>query len=366
MKKILDNKWIQFIISATIVIFIYKCLNNLSDIKRIISYLFSILFPCILGVIIALFLYKPVRKFQGLYEKIKIPTSKALPLSIATVFLIIIALLTIAINFIVPPIYKNIEDLALNLPIYYRAIGDFIIEHEIQNFIPGEMFQDLFQKFLPNILNLDMISKYIGIIGDIANYFITIFLSIVLSVYLLLEKDKIFVFFKKIQKKFFNNSKANIVITYIKKSVMLFYSYFRGLFIDAIVMGALCTVIFTFFDLPYAAVLGLVVAIGNLIPFFGPIVSAVIVFIISAITLGPITAIWLLLVQLIVGQIDANLIQPKILSNSTGISPLLVLLSVTIFGSLWGTAGMILGVPLCAILKMIVSDYLDDGKIDGK
>ena len=362
MKKILDNKWIQFIIAVTIIIVIYKCFNNLADIKRGIGYLFGVFFPCILGSIIALFLYKPVRKFQSIYEKIKIPQKRTLPLSIATVFLIVMTIIAVAINFIVPPIYKNLEELATNLPVFYRTIGDFIIEHDIQKFIPGEVFHQL----LPKVVNLDMISKYIGIVGDIANSFLTIFLSIVLSVYLLLEKNKIFAFLNLIREKFFNNSKADIVIKYLKKSILLFYSYFRGLFTDAIIMGVLCTIMFKFFNVPYSAVLGLVVAIGNLVPFFGPIVSAAIVFIISAISLSPLTAVWLLIVQLIVGQIDANLIQPKILSHSTGISPLLVLISVTVFGSLWGTAGMILGVPICAIAKMIITDYLNDGKINGK
>ena len=107
------------------------------------------------------------------------------------------------------------------------------------------------------------------------------------------------------------------------------------------------------FKVPYAFMLGLVVAIGNLIPFLGPIIASLIVFLISTLTLGPLSGIWLLILQFVMAQLDSNLLQPKILSESTGISPLLVLISVTVFGSLWGAAGMIIGVPVCAIAKTI-------------
>ena len=110
--------------------------------------------------------------------------------------------------------------------------------------------------------------------------------------------------------------------------------------------------------------LGLLVAIGNMVPFFGPIVAAVVIYVITAIAFDPVKAIWVIIFQLVLGQIDGNLIQPKILGKSIGINPLLVLFSVVVFGDLFGFAGMIMGVPIIAAIKMIADDYLDNGKID--
>lgn len=362
MKKLFNNKWLQFIIATSLVIIIYKLFNNIADIKHFLKYLFDIFFPVIIGGIIAVFVYKPVFKLKKTYEKINLFKKKSLVLSIFTVYTLIISFFIIAINFVVPPIYKNIEDLAKNLPGYYNLIYDFVIDHNIQNFIT----LDTLKNIIPRVLNFDNLSKYIGIISDIANSFITLFISVVLSIYILLEKEAIFNFLRLVKNKFFNNNGMNIFVTYVKKSVNLFNSYFLGLFVDAIFMGIFSSIIFSFFKLPYAAVLGFIVAVGNLIPFFGPIISTAIVFIISAFSLGIVDSAWILIIQIIIAQLDANLLQPKILSQSTGISPLLVLISVTVFGSLGGTFGMILGVPFCALVKMLVLDYVDDGVINGE
>lgn len=361
MKKLFDNKWIQFVVAISLAIIIYKLFNNIDDIKQFLSYVLDVFFPIIMGGIIAVFVYRPVFKLKKIYEKPKVLKKVALPLSILTVYALIISFFVLVINFAVPPIYKNIEDLAKNLPGYYNTIYDFINEYEIQKFIS----LDTFNQILPKVLNFTNISKYIGIIRSIAGSFITLFISIVLSIYILLEKEAIFSFLRLVKNKFFNSKGADIFVAYVKKSVNLFNSYFLGLFADAVFMGIFSTIIFSFFKLPYAAVLGLVVALGNLIPFFGPIFSAIIVFIISAVSLGFVNSVWILLIQIIIGQLDANLLQPRILSQSTGISPLLVLISVTVFGSIWGTIGTILGVPFCALIKILVLDYMDDGVING-
>ena len=363
MRRLFDNKWIQFIVAASLTIIIYKCFNNIDDVKGFFTYLWDVFFPITLGLIFSLFLYKPVSKFQRFLEnKIHLKKS-ALPIAIAGVLIIVIAILVIAINFIVPPIYKNIEDLAKNLPSYYKIIENFVKDNEYaQNLIEPKKLSELISK----ILNPDSIAKYIGVIGGVANWFLTIFISLILSIYLILEKENIFNFFKLIRQKFFKSEKATVFIDYVKKSISLFYSYFLGLFIDAAFMGVVSAIVFSIFDVPYAFMLGLVVAIGNLIPFLGPIIASVIVFIISAVTLGPLSGVWLLILQFVMAQLDSNLLQPKILSQSTGISPLLVLISVTVFGSLWGAGGMIIGVPVCAIAKTIILDYLDDGIINGR
>lgn len=363
MRKLFDNKWIQFILAATLTIIIYKCFNNIDEIKGFFNYLWDVFFPVTLGLIFSLFLYKPVSKLQFFLKKNSPLKKSALPVAIIGILILVIAVLVIAINFIVPPIYKNIEDLAKNLPSYYKIMENFVKDNEYaQNLIqPGKL-----SEIVSKILNPDSIAKYIGVISGVANWFLTVFISLILSIYLILEKENIFSFFQLIRQKFFKSEKANIFIAYLKKSVSLFYSYFMGLFIDAAFMGIVSAIVFSIFNVPYAFMLGLVVAIGNLIPFLGPIIASIVVFIISSVTLGPLNGIWLLLLQFVMAQLDSNLLQPKILSQSTGISPLLVLISVTVFGSLWGAAGMILGVPVCAIAKTIILDYLDDGVINGK
>ena len=134
----------------------------------------------------------------------------------------------------------------------------------------------------------------------------------------------------------------------------MFYSYFAGLAIDAAVVGLVSTLFYMVYGAPYPWFLGLIVGIGNMIPFFGPIASALLVTFISAISLGPIKALWILLFQIVLGQIDGNLIQPRILGNSVGISPFWVIFGVLLFGGLLGPWGMLLGVPIVAAIRMMI------------
>ena len=91
-----------------------------------------------------------------------------------------------------------------------------------------------------------------------------------------------------------------------------------------------------------------------MIPFFGPIIAAIIVTFISAMALGPIKALWILLFQIVLGQIDGNVIQPRIIGGSVGISPFWVIFAVLLFGGIWGPWGMLLGVPIVASIRMMI------------
>ena len=361
--KLLDNKWGKFILSGAALLLIYKLLNNFSDVAAVFERIIDILFPVILGLAIAFFLSKPAEKLAKLISKIKLKLiqKNALIISVLIVYAVIILVLFFSVKFVAPKIYKNVEELALNIPTYFQAFNKFIAENDILSKFNGLDF--LWDKFA-DMFNPSQINKYIGIISGIANSFLTFFLAIILSVYMIMEKENIFKFLGKFSDRFLPEKTKNIVYVYGRKTVDRFYSYFTGLALDALLVGILCSLFFSVIKVPYAPLLGFLVAVGNLVPFFGPIIANIIIFIITTITTGPFKALWVLVFQIIFGQIDGNIIQPKILSNSTGISPLLVLVAVIIFGNLFGFLGMVIGVPLFAVIKDVVVDYVDDGKLD--
>jgi len=359
-----DGKSLNLVLSGTILILIYKLISNFSAITGFFGKITGLLTPVIIGIVIAFFLYKPIHSIENavLKSSSKVVKKFAKTLSILAVYLIIAAFLGIAIKFIAPKVYTNVVDLINHTPEYYQKITAFINENEYLSEIAT--LDRLTQK-LTQFLNFENLNKYIGVIGGIANSFLSFFLSIVISIYIILEKNSIFAFFSLVRHKYFAGKKSLCFISYLRKICDLFYKYFCGLALDAVIIGSIAAIVFALFKIPYAVLIGLIIEIGNMIPFFGPIISAVIVFIICAITINPLNALWILIFQIILGQIDSNLIQPKIISNSTGISPLLVLVSVIVFGDLFGPIGMILGVPVCATIKMLVVDYMDNGILDG-
>lgn len=361
--KWLNNKWIKLILSGTMLILIYKLFNNFSDVADVFNKIIDILFPIILGAAIAFFLSRPAEKIAQLVSKIKYPPvkKKALGIGVIVLYTLIFFLLFLLVKFVSPRIYKNIEEFAKNIPVYYETFKSFIEQSDILSKLEGFEFN---LTKLAEIFNLSNINKYIGFISGIANSFLTFFLSIILSVYMIIEKRNIIGFLKRAMERFLPEKTGKVLLIYGKKTVERVYSYFTGLSIDALLVALVSSLFFSLFKVPYAFLLGFIVGIGNLVPFFGPITANIIIFIITAITTGPFKALWIIVFQFIFGQIDGNIIQPKILSNSTGISPLLVLIAVIVFGDLFGFVGMIVGVPVFAVIKDIVTDYVDDGKLN--
>ncbi len=354
----------QVLIVGFFLILLYKIINNFEYIWFGFLKVLSTMSPFFTGIIIAFFLYRPVKKLNGWIGRGKGKVIKRFSMTISTllVYLVIFLLLSLVIKYFVPILYKNIEDFISQVPKYYAVLANFMEKYDLFEYINIDQFVK--NNILPK-LNLETLHQYIGVISKIANSFLTAFMSIVFSIYIILEKDRMFSFFQRVFSRNNPRPEAVAVMYYLSKMIELFYSYFSGLFLDAIIMGSAAFLVLSGFQVPYAPLLGVLAAIGNMIPFFGPIVSTVVIAIVSFLTVGFLRSIWILMAMFVMAQLDSNILQPKILSHSVGVSPLLVLLSVTVFGGLFGAPGMILGVPLVAAVKFVFSDFLDDRKLNG-
>lgn len=361
-----NSRFFKTLIVGIILILVYKLIDNVEVVVGFFDNFLSVLFPCILGVVIAFFLNRPITKLNGLVSKskIKLVQKKSLAISLTIVYLIVGAIIGFFIAFIIPPLKENINELINNLPGYYYKVMSFVESNEyLKQYDYSKIFIEKANDILTQIVDVKNINKYISIITGFANSVLSIFIGIVISIYLVFEKEGIFSFVRLVGDKTLKEKVRKPLYDYSKKGVDLFYSYFSGLALDSLIIAIVSTIVLSFFKVEYAVLLGFLIFVGNMIPFFGPIISAVLVFLISMISVGPINALWLLLFQFVLGQIDGNLIQPRVLSVSTGISPLLVLVSVIIFGELMGPIGMVVGVPVCALLKMIFLDYLNNKKV---
>ncbi len=337
------------------------------DISAIWGYITSavvILTPFIFGGIIAFFTFRPSKKMEEVltakFGKMKKGTARTL--SVISVYLVLIALASVVLQFFIPAIYKNIQDFVANLPFYFQKLDKLLKDFEIVSNL------NISQKLLDaanSYLNFDMMGRFVGVLGSVANSMLNFFLGIILSMYILIERDSLTDLFKTLAKFVFKDRKSTTLAIYTGKLVEIFNSYFVSLLLDAIIIGSVSAVFLYFFHAPYPWLLGLLVALGNMIPFFGPIVAAGVVYLVCAVVMGPLPALWALLFQIIAGQVDSNLIQPRLVGGSVGISPLWVIFAVTFFGGFWGAVGMILGVPIVASVRLLYLDYKEDGKLDG-
>lgn len=353
MKKI-ESYWWKILAVGIILIVAWKVLD-FSNVKSWIKSAFDIMMPFIIGAVLAFFTNKPSKAIEEfLKRKAKRLSKKAARvISVLSVYAVLIAILAFSLNFLIPALYVNMQDLVKNAPSYYETIKNFTDNSE---FLSSLGILDKISESVMSYINFSMMGKFVGIVSSVANSVLTFFLGIILSIYILLEKESLANFFKTLGKLVLKGKHSATVAMYCGEFAKLFNSYFLGLMFDALLMGVLSSIFFALFGAPFPLLLGLCVAIGNMIPFFGPIASAAVGYIATAVSMGPLKAIWVLLFQLVLGQVDGNLIQPKIVGTSVGISPFWVIFAVTFFGGIWGPWGMILGVPIVGALGMLYDD----------
>lgn len=353
MKKI-ESYWWKILAVGIILIVAWKALD-FSNVKSWINGAFDIMMPFIIGVVLAFFTNKPSKAIEEFLRgrAKKLSPKAARVISVLTVYAVLIAILGLSLNFLIPALYVNMQDLVKNAPSYYETIKEFTDSSE---FLRKLEVLDKISESVMSYINFSMMGKFVGIISSVANSVLTFFLGIILSIYILLEKESLASFFKTLAKLLLKGKYATRIASYCGEFAKLFNSYFLGLMFDALLMGILSSVFFALFGAPFPLLLGLCVVIGNMIPFFGPIASTAVGYIATAVAMGPLKAIWVLVFQLVLGQIDGNLIQPKIVGTSVGISPFWVIFAVTFFGGIWGPWGMILGVPIVGAMGMLYED----------
>lgn len=359
------GKWLYWFIFAVAVITVYKTLDNFTEIANGIKRIANVLMPFIVGIIIAYIFYIPSKKIEGFYSKskLKLIKKKARTLSVFTVYLIALIIIILAMNFIIPTLVTSFQDLANNLVGYYNNTLDGvknIPEDSILRKIDIEKIADNLANIkIEEYINLDTITEYAkGAIG-IANGIFDFFVSLIVSVYLLLERTRILNFIKKLAGAILKEKTYNAIGKYFNNTNTIFFKFLSSQIIDAIIVGILTSIAMLILGVKYAILLGFLIGISNLIPYFGAIIGVGISIIITIFTGGISQAIWMAVIVIILQQIDANIINPKIVGDSLQISPLLVIFAVTIGGAYFGIFGMFLAVPIFTVLKILVEDYIE-------
>lgn len=350
---------------GTALILLYKALDNFNNVASAIGQFFNILAPFLVGIFIAYLLYMPCKKIENSYKKskIKFVKRKARTLSIISVYLIVLLIIIILINVILPVVWESIIDLINNAQEYYTMAIDRY------NNLPEDSFlkSQVINKLVENVQNMDIkqyfqfekimgyITKVVDAVSGIAN----IFVAVIVSIYVLAERGKIITFAKRFAEAVFKENVYKNIDKYYNHSNEIFFHFVASQFIDAVIVGILVTIAMSIMRVKYAPLLGFFIGLFNMIPYIGAIIAVAIAGLITLITGGLGQAIWMLIVVIILQQIDANIINPKIVGQSLKISPLLVLFAITLGGAYFGILGMFLAVPVVAIIKIIAEDYVD-------
>ena len=340
-----------FVVIAACIVF-YFALLRMTNISEVFGEIYQVLKPIIYGLVIAYLLNPIVKLVDTHFEpwiKKKFPRIKnaggisrgaGILLAIVVMFALIVALC----NMMIPELYRSIRDMILTVP------------SQLNRFI-GKMRTDLL-----NQVNVLMSNLTVGVI-NVVKELCYVLIGVIVSVYVLFSKEKFASQCKKLVYAIMRPSRANMVLHLTIKSNEIFGGFIIGKIIDSLIIGVLCFLGLTLLDMPYILLVSVIVGVTNVIPFFGPYIgaipSAILIFLVD-----PMKGIYFIIYIIILQQVDGNVIGPKILGNTTGLSAFWVVFSILFGGGMFGFVGMILGVPTFAVIyyivKMLVNHQLEN------
>ena len=357
----------SFIVVSSIIVF-YLALSQIGAITGKISEFIQVLQPFIIGFSIAyllnfvLYFYESKVLEYEIFKKMKLKSKRGLALLLTYITAFIV--LGLFIQFVLPQLVDSIIGLANDIPGYITN-GTKMLEEAISNLDLGEEFYttivENINSFINYIIKLatNLIPVMGGMLATIASSIWNIILGIIISVYMLIDKERFFGLSKKVIYAFLSEEKAEKVIELTHRSNLTFGKFLSGKILDSTIIGVLTFIILKIFDMPYSLLVSVIIGVTNVIPFFGPFIGAIPSFIII-LFISPTKALWFILIVLIIQQIDGNIIGPKILGDSIGISAFWILFSIMIAGKLLGFVGMIIGVPLFAVIYSLIKEVVEE------
>lgn len=361
-KNIKMNNQILTFILVLLAVIIYKSIDNYSAISDFFAIIFGAIKPFFVAFIIAYILNMPRRNIEGLLKKTKLKffDKYSKNLSILLVYLLAIFVISISVRTIVPALYENCMDLYKNAPLYLEKIVRYLngwLDRFNLNIISFENVTAAILKFIKNI-DITEFSKYAQGVINLTAGLMNTFISIIASVYMLIDYERIEMVLKRILAVFTSAEKAQKTCDFLRRINDIFSKYIYCKIIEALIVGAISTVLLFVLRVKYPLMLGVFIGFLNLIPYFGSIISSVIAVLITLVTGGIPKAIWTAVALLILQQIDGNFIGPKIMDNVLDIRPLWIIIAVTVSGELFGVIGMLISVPVLVVFKMITKEYI--------
>ena len=339
-----------------------------------ISTLTGILMPFIYGAVIA-YLLKPVcNTIEGFLRRFIPEKMNGLisALSIALTILLGLLLIYALCMMIIPQLITSVTTL------YYTAqrnIARFVQWANHVEFIENnQQIMDLLNnaydtlntsvdnlvktKLLPSMQNI-LSGAAIGVL-NVVTWAKNLVIGIIVAVYMLASRKRFVQQAKLVLYSVFKPVWAGRIIEEIQYADKMFGGFINGKIMDSAIIGVLCYIGCLIFKFPSALLVSVIIGVTNVIPFFGPFIGAIPATLLILIQ-NPIKALWFLLFVLVLQQVDGNIIGPKILGNTTGLSSFWVLFAILLFGGLWGFVGMIIGVPLFAVIYDVIKKLVFHG-----
>ena len=328
----------------------------------------------IIGGIVA-YLLNPIMKWCEQFllkrkkskELTKKQQQKIRAISVAFAMAVFLAIIAVLIRLLIPQLIISIEDLITSMGDKVQSLMDWINRFLKQD-SPAAGYMDTLindaSKYLEKWLRKnvmeqsDFIANITTGVYNVVKAVFNAIIGLIISVYVLMTKEKFIGQAKKIIYAIFRPRYGNVVMEVFRKADDVFGGFFIGKIIDSLIIGCICFVGLAILRMPYVALISVIVGVTNIIPFFGPYIGAIPSFILIFLV-DPMKGIYFIIFIIILQQVDGNVIGPKILGNTTGLSPFWVIFAILLFGGSFGVIGMLFGVPIFAMIYYIVKRIVE-------
>lgn len=372
MKINWNNKYATIATYAFLVIcasiLLYLGILQMSSIQEGISSMIGTLQPFIIGGTIAYILNFILKFYEDkvlsheYFKKVKVSAKRGIGLVLTYITAGLITYLFI--QFVLPQLVDSIVGLANNIPQYVNNATEYVNEFMGNLDLQPEYLDLLSNKFEETVSYvITIVTNMVPVIGNlvvtITSSILNIIIGIIISIYILIDKEKFMALGRKLICAMFSESKSSFMLRLANQSNKTFSRFLGGKILDSFIIGVLTFIILTIFKMPYILLISVIIGVTNIIPFFGPFIggipAAIIILFVS-----PVKALWFVLIIIIIQQIDGNIIGPKILGDSIGISAFWILFSLLVAAKFMGFVGMVIGVPLFAIFYSIIKELVEE------
>lgn len=333
-----------------------KLIDNLKEFTPIVELIFDIVSPFLMGSIIA-YILNPIIKFiEGKMHIKRI-------FSLLTTYVLALVIVGLTVALIGPIIVSNITEIASQIPFYFEKTQSFVITalKDINDVNPS-IFLDIeaqIKESLPQIgsIVISSASQLANATVSIFNSAIDILMSIIISFYLLMEKEPVVNLAKRVL--FITvKDKYDFIMEFLRTLNSNIGVYVSSKILDSCIVGSVSAIALFLIGSKYSLLLGLIMVFCNLIPYFGPMLGMIPAVIIN-LFYNPMVSVYAIIALLVVQQIEMVIIEPKIVGGQLGLNPLLTLFSISVGGALFGIPGMIMSTPIMGVLKIYISQHIE-------
>lgn len=359
--------WILLLGIAFIVF--YKVFDSLYLVLDFVKTVASVLKSFIIGGVVAYLLYPICLFFEAKLGKSKLPfvRKKKLSLSVSITYFSFLLILIISLVYLIPVLAANLTDFVTKLPELANNIEKYYLSVSQNKDILYllDYFSESISTLLTNTISsisFDPMSyiKYTITSGyNVISLLLSILMGLVICPYILFDRKHLLAYVDKFARLFISQKSVDFIHYYARKIHEIFSKFIVGKAIDSLIIGAIALIGFTLMGNRFAVLFALIVGVTNMIPYFGPFIGGIPVTIITFFAISPMAGVWCGLFIFALQQFDGLLLGPAILGDSLGISAFWIIFAITFFGHFLGVIGMFIGVPLIAVLRMIINDIYD-------